>query len=84
VRDERVVVSAIRSAEDFDLTRAKDGVVFRVREGASVKLFPDVLVSVGARGQRDLARVALEAPRTVIIQRGEIYRQKLAEKAGKK
>lgn len=72
---EQFVLSQIVSDRDFILTRVRDQSTIRVTEGRSLELKPNVRVSVGARGQLGLARIALEAPRTISILRGSNYRK---------
>lgn len=75
INHEQVVVQEIVSPAEFVLLRARDGAVIRVREGRSVEIFKGVFISVGARGQPDAARVSIEAPRNVLLLRGENYRK---------
>lgn len=75
IQDDQVVVAAIASINEFTLLRVRDGKRLLVREGASTPLFKDVNVSVGARGQLGLARVAIEAPRSIMILTGDNYRK---------
>lgn len=75
IQNERIIVEDIQSPSEFRLRRVRDGKVLRVVEGVSTPLFTNVRVSVGARGQLGLARVALEAPRSVVILRGDNYRR---------
>ena len=75
IRDEQFFLSRIVSTKDFILTRARDRNQIRVTEGRAMELAENVRVSVGARGQLGLARVAIEAPRSVIILRGANYRK---------
>jgi sRNA-binding carbon storage regulator CsrA len=71
----RVVLQKIDSLKAFTLQRDTDKAVVTVTEGKSVELFKNVFVSVGARGQLGLARVAIEAPRNITILRGDVYRR---------
>jgi hypothetical protein len=75
INHDQVVVRNIVSPLEFVLLRTRDGAVIRVREGKAVEIFKGVFVSVGARGQADAARVSIEAPRTVLLLRGENYRR---------
>jgi hypothetical protein len=75
VRDERVIVEEIKSPTAFNLRRCADGALLQVVEGKSVEGFKDVFFSAGARGQATIARVAIEAPRSVPLLRGENYRR---------
>lgn len=75
VQDDRVVLEQIHSETEFSLRRDSDGALIRLRGGPSVELFPGVLVSVAARGQLGLSRIAFEAPRSLRILRGDLYRR---------
>jgi len=75
INHDQVVVRNIVSPIEFVLLRTRDGAVIRVREGKAVEIFEGVFVSVGARGQADAVRVSIEAPRTVLLLRGENYRR---------
>jgi hypothetical protein len=75
VRDNRVILEKIHSPTEFSLRRDRDNALIQIREGKPVELFRGVFVSAGARGQNDLSRIAIEAPRSVLILRGEVYRR---------
>jgi sRNA-binding carbon storage regulator CsrA len=81
VGDEQFAVRSIESTSKFVLERKKDGVLFTVVEGRSVEILSGVSVTQGIRAQADLARVAIEAPRSVRILRWDHY---LAEQEKKK
>ena len=74
VRDDRVVLEEICSDVECSLRRSSDNMLIRLRAGLSVELFPDVFVSVAARGQLGLSRISFAAPRSVPILRGDLYR----------
>lgn len=73
---EQVIVQTIVSPREFILHRVRDGENITIREGRAVEVFHNVYVSVGARGQSDMARVVIEAPRSISLLRGENYRGK--------
>jgi sRNA-binding carbon storage regulator CsrA len=75
VNHDQVLVQEIVSPTEFTLRRTRDGASIPVREGRAVEVFRGVFISVGARGQNDLARVAIEAPRNVMLLRGDNYRR---------
>ena len=74
IRDDRVVLEKIHSQTEFSLRRGRDNALIRIREGQPVALFRGVFVAAGARGQVGLSRIAIEAPRSLPILRGELYR----------
>ena len=75
IRDDRVVLEKIHSPTEFSLRRGRDNALIRIQEGRSVELFRGVFVTAGARGQLGLSRIAIEAPRSVLILRGDVYRR---------
>lgn len=74
VEHERVIVQTIVSPHEFILHRVWDGKNITVREGRAVEVFRNVHVSVGVRSQPNSARVEIEAPRSILLLRGENYR----------
>jgi hypothetical protein len=72
---QRVVLEKIDSQSAFVLYRDADGKRFSIQEGRATELFKGVMVSAGARGQLGLARVSIEAPRSIMIVRGEVTRR---------
>ncbi|HVC63634.1 MAG TPA: hypothetical protein VND19_25115 [Acetobacteraceae bacterium] len=76
IRDERYVVTKIISPKQFTVRRDRDGTTFDMVDGQSYELAPDATGSVGSRGQQTLARISIEAPRSVAVLRGELYRPK--------
>jgi hypothetical protein len=78
IRDDRVVLEKIHSQTEFSLRRGRDNALIRIQEGRSVELFRGVFVTAGARGQLGLSRIAIEAPRSLPILRGDLYRQSSA------
>jgi hypothetical protein len=75
VNHNRVVVESVVSPVEFVLLRTRDGAKIPIREGRAVEIFKGVFVSAGARGQSDAARVAIEAPHSVLLLRGDNYRK---------
>jgi hypothetical protein len=75
IAKERLVVESIVSETEFFVVRMLDGARFQVVDTRSTEIFKGVSLSAGARGQLDLARVAIEAPRAVRIMRGDNYRK---------
>ncbi len=59
----------------FELKRVQDNKVFEIDNRKMVEIYPEVMVSHGHYTQEGVARVVLEAPRRIIIMRGERLRQ---------
>ncbi|HEX5313989.1 MAG TPA: hypothetical protein VFX38_03650 [Gammaproteobacteria bacterium] len=72
---------SILSPTAFILQRERDGKVFRLVDGSPQNLAPLVEASVGSRGQHSLARISIEAPRSIEILSGELYREKYPNRA---
>ena len=75
VEDERFVVEQVYSDTHFRIRRDSTGQVFDVTDEKATEIMPDVMVSAGDKQPNVLARVAIEAPRTMIIARGDNYRK---------
>jgi hypothetical protein len=74
VAHERFVVAEIKSTKHVVVERAKDGAYFDVTDLQMVEPVPNVFMSVAERGQMKLARLAIDAPREIMILRGDKYR----------
>jgi hypothetical protein len=74
VGQERFVVASIESPTAFTLRRDVDGKMFHVVDGTPREIAASIRISVGSRGQNALARISIEAPRTIRVLRGELYR----------
>jgi hypothetical protein len=70
--DAKVMVRDILSA-DHCIVETSEGKTFDVTEDKSVEIMPEVFVSIGVRGQLDMARIAIEAPRSILILREDKY-----------
>ena len=68
-----IEVTAIYSDAHFSI-KVDDGAEFDVLDDKMVEVIPEVFVSVGNRHVDDLARVAVEAPRSVPILREKLKR----------
>jgi hypothetical protein len=75
VNDERFVVERVTSPTAFIVRRDKDGVEFSLSDGHSHEILPQVVAAVNLRGQGNLARLDLTAPRSVNLATGENYRR---------
>lgn len=70
---ERVVVDRIENETSYIL-KVKDQ-VFRVTDEFGVEIFPNVVVSCGRTGTLINAKLAISAPKSVRILRGNLYRR---------
>jgi len=75
VGGERYVLKEIVSDTAFTIERARDGKRFHILDDKAILIEADVYASAGTRGQATSARLCIEAPRSVRILRGELYRQ---------
>lgn len=73
VEDERVVVTSVSDGVRFSLEIEKTGKTYDVDDQSAVEIFRDVMVSAGESRQMSLARVVIDAPRDVLILRGDRY-----------
>lgn len=72
--DERLVVSAVASSQEFTLQSSSGA--FRIVADRAVKVLPNVFVSAGREPHPGSVRLLIDAPRDVVILRGEKYRDK--------
>lgn len=75
VEDERFIVVEIFGPSRFQLKDAETGSIHEVTDEERVEILDDVFVSAGDRTQMGVARIAIEAPREIMILRGEKYRE---------
>ena len=71
---ERIVVGKVSGLTRFDLVVTRTGKRHAITDEEAVEIADDVFVSAGDRPQRGIARVAIAAPRSVTIIRGDRYR----------
>ena len=76
VSDDRVVVSSIKDETEFELYVQKSDTRFTISASESTEIMPDVFVSAGDHQQSTLARIAIDAPQSILILRGDRYRDK--------
>lgn len=72
VEDSRVEVTSVEGDDHFVL-RDDKGREYDITDDKMTEIMPNVLVSVGSRGTEGTARVAIEAPRTIMILREQNY-----------
>ena len=72
--DSQVIVGKIHGVTKFDVTVAKTGKKHTITEEQATEIADDVFLSAGDNPQRGIARVAIDAPRSVKIVRGDKYR----------
>ena len=84
VGEEQFVVSRIHSSTAFDLKHMKaDGTSqkFHIHDARLVEILPGVFASAGEKPETLVARVTIEAPRSVLIIRGDLKRNPPPNKA---
>ena len=74
IGDERYVLKQIMSETAFTIERERDRRAFHLVDDRAVLLEADVYASVGTRGQRNLAKLCIEAPRSIAVIRGKLHR----------
>ena len=81
VGDERYFITEIESDTAFAIERERDGRKFLLVDGNPLLIEPEVYASVGTRGQPNLANLCISAPRSIEVDRGDIYRLKRGPEA---
>ena len=73
VDDQRIVINNIRGDGDVDIY--VDGKVMQIGDAEMTEVFPDVFISAGLLTNNPSGiRLAIKAPRRMIILRGSLYR----------
>ena len=80
IGDERFVIDHVYSETHFRVRNVKSGKVFDITDTMSTEVMTGVTLFAGDREQAMLCRVAIDAPRDVIVLRGERYRAYEKEK----
>jgi hypothetical protein len=80
VADQQVVVGAVLGMSRFEVTVTSSGRKYVISDEEAVELreIRDVFLSAGGRPQNGVARVAIDAPRSVLIVRGDAARGEAA------
>lgn len=74
IADTRFMIRRVHSETHFELRNHESGDVFDISEKRATEVLPDVFISAGDRPQMQIARVAIDAPPTILVLRGEKYR----------
>lgn len=74
VAAEQLVVDVIHDDASFTLRLVSTGKKFLVSDQDATEVLPDVFVSSGGFQNGGLVRVAIEAPHSIFILRGDLYR----------
>ena len=74
VGESQFLVTRIYDETSFTLERAEPAKTFEITEDEAVEVQRDVFVSAGDLFQRGIVRAVIEAPRSLLILRGEKYR----------
>jgi sRNA-binding carbon storage regulator CsrA len=74
--DEQVTVTKITGYSKFDVQVTSSGRTYHVNDEEAVELqeLSDVYLTAGDRPQAGLARLAIDAPRSILILRGDAAR----------
>lgn len=73
VSDQRFVVSGINDV-NFTLEQEASHKSFEITEMEASEIMPDVFVSAGDQFQKGIVRAVIDAPRSILILRGDRYR----------
>lgn len=85
VGQERFVVTGVYGEQQFGLCRDSTGQMFEVTETRATEIMEDVFVSAGERRpSAGSVRIAIEAPPTMLVLRGERYRNQPAHRRGQR
>jgi hypothetical protein len=74
VADTQIIVGRVSGLTRFELSVPSTGKKYVVTDKESAEIVEDVFVSAGDRPQKGIARVAVTAPRSITIIRGDKYR----------
>jgi hypothetical protein len=74
VGDEQLLIGEIHSPRSFQVIHAASGKVFEIDDSRAVEVLPDVLLSSGDQALSNTARVVIDAPRNLLVVRGDAYR----------
>jgi hypothetical protein len=69
--DDQFVVEEVSSAVEFTVRDAVSGKCYRVTDTRATEIRPNVFVSAGEKPQALVARLTIEAPRSVLVVRGD-------------
>lgn len=72
VGDEPLTVVRI-DAPHHVVIRTKSGQEFTINDTRGTEVLPDVVLAVGMRTQPSMARITVEAPRSLVVLRSEKY-----------
>lgn len=78
VNDQQFLVKRIYDETSFELLKASDPnethQPIKITEKQAVEVMPDVFISAGDLFQRGIVRAVIDAPRDILILRGDKYR----------
>lgn len=75
VNDERVVVSEIVGPNNYTLHVTSTGKKYRITDQEAKEVMPSVFVSSGGFLKWGQVRLVIDAPKDILILRGERYRE---------
>ena len=71
VGEERFAVVEILTEHSFSIRRDSDGKCYTIGADERTEVLPDVFVSAGPKPEAMVARVAIDAPRSMLVLRGD-------------
>lgn len=76
VGDERVLVGEVLGNSRLKITLPRTGRQYEINDEEAVELRerPDVFLSVGDRASPGMAKISIDAPRSIPITRGHVWR----------
>lgn len=77
VERQRVLVTKVAGKNDVTLMVESTGKSYRITDEEATEVLPDVLIATGGYYQAGQGRIVIDAPRSVKIERGDKYREKL-------
>ena len=73
--DTQVRVTKVSGMMRFELFVPSRNTSHGITDEESIEVIEDVFISAGDRPQKGVARVAIDAPRSILIARGDRYRE---------
>lgn len=79
VGEQRFVLEEILSSSSFRIRLEDGGKEFHITDRRAQEVFPEVFVSAGSKSSSGFAKIVIDAPLSIRILRGEVYRLRKAE-----
>lgn len=75
IGDRRFIITDVVSDVEFTVRDEQTRRDFKITDKRSTEVMPDVFISAGEKVQTLIARVAVDAPPSLIVVRGDKYRE---------